>query len=257
MTMQEPLGETRPTIDTMNWLQDQVGQLRAQVGRLAQQGDQAQAAVLDINEKLRDAETRLREVGARTIGLPTMQEQLRQVSGLLERIQDAEVLIDTKFEMLGEQRGPHPRAGREERRLPSSGTSSAAPRDRRAAGHGRRFDAPVREDLAPACGHEPAAGSGRDRPQLGHHPHRAGTGTEAAVHTLRREDDVGRARAPRAEWQAGSNGAARATGGVPPASAHRRAGGCCVPSASVSKTTSRVEESPKTHQTRRGVPPRS
>ena len=100
MTMQEPLGETRPTIDTMNWLQDQVGQLRAQVGRLAQQGDQAQAAVLDINEKLRDAETRLREVGARTIGLPTMQEQLRQVSGLLERIQDAEVLIDTKFEML-------------------------------------------------------------------------------------------------------------------------------------------------------------
>ncbi len=100
MTMQDPLGETRPAIDTMNWLQDQVGQLRAQVGRLAQQGDQAQAAVLDINEKLRDAETRLREIGARTIGLPTMQEQLRQVSGLLERIQDAEVLIDTKFEML-------------------------------------------------------------------------------------------------------------------------------------------------------------
>ncbi len=98
--MQEPLGESRPTADTLNWLQDQVGQLRTQVGRIAQQGDQVQAAILDVNDKLRDSEARLRELGAKTIGLPTMQEQLRQVSGLLERIQDAEVLIDTKFEML-------------------------------------------------------------------------------------------------------------------------------------------------------------
>jgi chromosome segregation ATPase len=100
MTMQDPLGETRPAIDTLNWLQDQVGQLRAQVGRMTQQNDQLQAAILDVNDKLRDSEARLREIGAKTIGLPTMQEQLRQVSGLLERIQDAEVLIDTKFEML-------------------------------------------------------------------------------------------------------------------------------------------------------------
>lgn len=98
--MQEPLGESRPTADTLNWLQDQVGQLRTQVGRIAQQGDQVQAAILDVNDKLRDSEARLRELGAKTVGLPTMQEQLRQVSGLLERIQDAEVLIDTKFEML-------------------------------------------------------------------------------------------------------------------------------------------------------------
>jgi chromosome segregation ATPase len=64
------------------------------------QSDQAQAAMLDVNEKLRDAEGRLREISAKTVGLPTMQDQFRQVSGLLERIQDAEVLIDTKFEML-------------------------------------------------------------------------------------------------------------------------------------------------------------
>src|SRR4029079_12166722 len=62
--------------------------------------DQLQAALLDVNEKLRDAETRLREVTSRTLGVPVMQEQLRQLSGLLERIQDAEVLIDTKFEIL-------------------------------------------------------------------------------------------------------------------------------------------------------------
>src|SRR5207247_11384011 len=47
----------------------------------------------------------IREMTARTIGLPTMQDQLRQVSGLLERIQDAEVLIDTKFEILERQTG--------------------------------------------------------------------------------------------------------------------------------------------------------
>ena len=99
MSMNEPL-EVHPTADVLNWLQDQVGQLRAQVGRIGQQGDQVQAAILDLNEKQRDAEGRLREFAARTVGLPTMQEQLRQVSGLLERIQDAEVLIDTKFEML-------------------------------------------------------------------------------------------------------------------------------------------------------------
>lgn len=100
MTMHDPNSNERAGADVTQWLQDQVGQLRAQLGRTQQQGDQIQAAVLDVNEKLRDAEGRLRELGARTIGLPTMQDQLRQVSGLLERIQDAEVLIDTKFEML-------------------------------------------------------------------------------------------------------------------------------------------------------------
>ena len=100
MSVNDPLGEAHPTADILNWLQDQVGQLRAQVGRIGQQGDQVQAAILDLNEKQRDAEGRMREFAARTVGLPTMQEQLRQVSGLLERIQDAEVLIDTKFEML-------------------------------------------------------------------------------------------------------------------------------------------------------------
>ncbi len=99
MSMNDPL-EVHPQAEVLNWLQDQVGQLRAHVGRMSQQGDQIQAAILDLNEKQRDAEGRLREFAARTVGLPTMQEQLRQVSGLLERIQDAEVLVDTKFEML-------------------------------------------------------------------------------------------------------------------------------------------------------------
>jgi len=100
MTMNDPAGEVRKDIDMTSWLQDQVGSLKAQIARVSQQGDQLQAALLDVNEKLRDAETRLREVTSRTLGVPVMQEQLRQLSGLLERIQDAEVLIDTKFEIL-------------------------------------------------------------------------------------------------------------------------------------------------------------
>jgi chromosome segregation ATPase len=106
MTMHDPQSDAAP--DALHWLQDQVSVLKTQSGRMQQQNDQMQAALLDVNEKLRDAEGRLRELGARTIGLPTMQEQLRQVAGLLERIQDAEVLIDTKFEQLerltGEER---------------------------------------------------------------------------------------------------------------------------------------------------------
>ena len=73
-----------------------------------QTSDQIQAAVLDVNEKLRDAEGRLREMTARTIGLPAMQEQLRQLAGLLDRIQDAEVLIDTKFEVMERTTGEEP-----------------------------------------------------------------------------------------------------------------------------------------------------
>ncbi len=108
MTMNDPQNETRGTVDAVNWLQDQVTQLKTGLVRMQQQNDQTQAATLDVNEKLRDAEARLREVAAKTLGLPTMHEQLRQLSGLMERIQDAEVLIDTKFEMLertsGEER---------------------------------------------------------------------------------------------------------------------------------------------------------
>lgn len=99
MTMQDRADDTLPGGQT-HWLQDQVGQLKAQFSRIQQQGEQVQAALIDVNEKMRDAEGRLRELGARTIGLPSMQEQLRQMSGLLERIQDAEVLIDTKFELV-------------------------------------------------------------------------------------------------------------------------------------------------------------
>jgi chromosome segregation ATPase len=113
MSMSDPHGEARPTtVETLNWLQDQLGQFKAQVGRVQQQHDQLQAAMLDVNEKLRDAEGRLREMTARTIGLPSMQEQMRQVSGLLERIQDAEVLIDTKFELL--ERTSHEERGRDQ-----------------------------------------------------------------------------------------------------------------------------------------------
>lgn len=100
----DPQSDQRPT-DLTAWLQDQVGALKAQIGRLQQQGDQAAAAVVDVNEKLRDNEARVREIASRTMGLPAMQEQVRQLSGLLERIQDAEVLIDTKFEILERQQG--------------------------------------------------------------------------------------------------------------------------------------------------------
>ena len=106
MTMHDAQSDAAP--DAVHWLQDQVSVLKTQSGRMQQQNDQMQAALLDMNEKLRDADGRLRELGARAVGLPAMQEQLRQVSGLLERIQDAEVLIDTKFEQMerlaGEER---------------------------------------------------------------------------------------------------------------------------------------------------------
>lgn len=108
MTMNDPQSEQRTGQDQLGWMQDQLMAIKTQIGRLQQQGDQLQATVLDVNEKMREAESHVREISAKAIGLPGMQEQLRQLSGLLERIQDAEVLIDTKFELLertgGEER---------------------------------------------------------------------------------------------------------------------------------------------------------
>lgn len=107
MSMVDPQSESplRPGQDLVGWLHEQVGALKTQISRIAQQGDQLQAALLDVNEKLRDSESRIRETTARTIGLPVMQDQVRQLTGLLDRIQDTEVLIDTKFELLERQLG--------------------------------------------------------------------------------------------------------------------------------------------------------
>lgn len=104
MSMIDPTSNPAPTgADLVNWLHDQVGAIKAQMGRIQQQHDQWQAAILDVNDKLRDADGRMREMTARTQGLPTMQEQVRQLAGLLDRIQDAEVLIDSKFESMERQ----------------------------------------------------------------------------------------------------------------------------------------------------------
>ncbi len=100
MTMSDPHSDPRAASDPVGWMQDQMTQVKTQVGRLTQTSDQIQAAILDVNEKIRDSEGKVREMTARTLGLPGMQEQLRQLAGLLDRIQDAEVLIDTKFEIM-------------------------------------------------------------------------------------------------------------------------------------------------------------
>jgi len=108
MTTPNPRNDARLPQDGIAWMIDEINQLKAQVGRLHQQGDQTQAALVDLNESVRDVEGRIREILAKTMGLPAFQEQMRQLASLLERIQDAEVLIDTKFEMLeratGEER---------------------------------------------------------------------------------------------------------------------------------------------------------
>lgn len=187
--------------DLTSWLHEQLGALRAQMGRMAQQGDQLQAALLDVNEKLRDSEARMREMTARTMGLPVMQDQVRQLTGLLDRIQDAEVLIDTKFEVLDRQSGEerkrdqgekndlYRRVQDLERRSESQGERQAGVDDAN-----RRFQ----EDVARA--HLQAQGAVQRLDALETKTARTlealtrleGTNaeTETALRALRREDDV-------------------------------------------------------------------
>jgi septal ring factor EnvC (AmiA/AmiB activator) len=86
MSMIDPHSEPRTGQDLVNWLHDQVGALKAQLARMQQQHDQSQAALLDVNEKLRDAEARTRDVASRTMGLSVMQDQVRQLAGLLSAL---------------------------------------------------------------------------------------------------------------------------------------------------------------------------
>ena len=72
MTMQEP-----GSAELMTWLHDQIAQLKTQMSRMQQQHDQIQASLADVNDSLHDAESKVREMTARTIGLPVMQEQMR------------------------------------------------------------------------------------------------------------------------------------------------------------------------------------
>ena len=82
MTMHDPNHDPRASADPVGWMQDQMVQVKAQLGRLTQATDQTQAGVLDVNEKMRDTEAKVREMTARTLGLPGMAEQLRQLTGL-------------------------------------------------------------------------------------------------------------------------------------------------------------------------------
>lgn len=68
MTMSDPHSDPRAASDPVGWMQDQMTQVKTQVGRLTQTSDQIQAAILDVNEKIRDSEGKVREMTARTLG---------------------------------------------------------------------------------------------------------------------------------------------------------------------------------------------
>jgi len=202
MSMIDPKANQAPSgVELVNWLHDQVGALKAQLTRAQQQHEQTQAALLDLHEKLRDNDGRLREITARTLGLPGMQEQVRQLAGLLERIQDAEVLIDTKFELMERQ-------GQEERQRDQAEKNDLYRRvqdlERRAEGLSERQttydDAARRFQEEVSRGHlaaqsvnqrleavEGKAGRLLDALTRLEQTH---SETEAAIRALRREDDA-------------------------------------------------------------------
>jgi chromosome segregation ATPase len=193
--------QLKPGQDLAGWLQEQIGALKAQLGRLNQQGDQLQAALLDLNEKHRDGEARIREITSRTIGLPVMQDQLRQLTGLLDRIQDAEVLIDTKFEILDRQLGEERSRDQAEkndlyRRVQDLERRSESMTERQSGADeaGRRFQdeaARLRIEAQSVSQRLEAleSKSGRTLDALTRLEH-AHNETEAAIRALRREDDV-------------------------------------------------------------------
>lgn len=200
MTMYEPTN-ARTGAELVTWLDEQVAALKAQLGRLQQQGEQTQAALLDLNESVRDGETKLRDLTSRTIGVPAMQEQVRALSGLLERIQDAEVTIDTKFELL--ERGLHDERGRDQgekndlfRRVQDLERRSEALFERQSSVDDvhRRFQ----EEVSKAHIHEQTVNqrlegveskAGRTLDAVVR-LEQVSTEAEAAIRGLRREDDV-------------------------------------------------------------------
>lgn len=185
----------------LGWAQDQLYQLKADVGQIQQQMDQFQAMATQTMETLRTVEASLREVSLGASQTPRIQEELNQAVALIVHLQDQQVEQTERLDGLQRQRETE--GGREQeewsevaRRTEQLERSVATWHDRQAGVDevGRRFQEglsllrqqiqQIEQRLESA---ETKAASGLEGANRAEHTL---TQVEAAVEALQREDET-------------------------------------------------------------------
>ena len=101
--------------EALDWVQNEVHQVKAQVGRLQQQADQVQALVLDLAEKVRSLDNSLRQTAAQAAPVDQLQEGLHQALALIVKLQEQQADVSAHEEEMSRQRRDETEHLRQER----------------------------------------------------------------------------------------------------------------------------------------------
>lgn len=92
-------------VGAIGWAQDQLYQLKAQVGQLEQQLEQVQVVNSKLNESTHKVEGSLQEAILAASQTPRLQEELNQAIALIVQLQDRQAETKERIEELGRSRG--------------------------------------------------------------------------------------------------------------------------------------------------------
>jgi chromosome segregation ATPase len=95
---------TTETTNAIGWLQDQIYQLKADMGQVEQQLEHVQSVETQMTEQLRAVERSLREVSTSAAIAPRLQEELNHTIALVVQLQDQQAEAVERVDLLGRSR---------------------------------------------------------------------------------------------------------------------------------------------------------
>ena len=98
----EPRAET--AVEPGGWVQDQVYELRGQVGQLEQQLEHLQAMMTHMTEGTAKLEGTLQGIALSAAQMPRLQEDINQAAALIVQLQDQQAASGEKIDALGRRR---------------------------------------------------------------------------------------------------------------------------------------------------------
>jgi len=92
------------TVMGLGWIQDQVYQLKADVGQLDQQLVQLQSLLTQLTDSMRGLEVSVRDTSTNAGLAPRLQEELNQTVALIVHLQDQQAEANQQLDVLGRHR---------------------------------------------------------------------------------------------------------------------------------------------------------
>lgn len=136
----------QPETADVGWAQDQLYELKADVGQVRQHQDQLQSMLTKLSDAVRNVEGTLRAASLSASQAPRLQEELNQAAALIVQLQDRQAVQEERLDALSRERGVEGNRDQEEwsevvRRTEQVERSVAGWQDRQAGVDevGRRF----------------------------------------------------------------------------------------------------------------------